>query len=1058
MRTTRRQAGPESSIPQQRAPISRSVPARLINRGYWLIWLIPGLLVCIGWQFTGTTTLDIGSDGDQAVVEGFYEPERNASDTYRWSRPTAALILPANHLPGVLELRGALAPDGTRVVLAPGAGGEVRLPPGAATLTVRRYHLLLPTDADALGMVRVGITTHLPAQTVEARRIGMALMDVRIRSVAGAWQPPPAVPLLILGVVPVLLNWGLGLGGVGRRSRQGLSLAIASALVLLWVWQPLGVRPFLLDVLAFAGEQALLRWWLAVQVLGLLTLPLTAFLFRHLPLRGYPFSKALGLLLVSYGSWLLALLRLVPFGLPGVLLVALFVALLGWWAVRREPWRMLWAGAWSRRRAVLACELLFTAALCAGLWLRWHGATGPAISGTEKPMDLAFLSGILQSTSFPPQDPWLAGYAINYYYLGYVTVAVLKLISGVSVGEAFNLGVATAFALTALMVAGLVLSLIEMTARAERSQPGRLGKTAAALLGVVLVLVAGNQMGALQVLVGSSQVRALDGAQLLEALGQRLGGAEVIRLSRPTPQTTTFGSVSVITPTQHLPFDWWTPSRAIWDEVEIAPGEVVRRHAITEFPFFSFYLGELHPHVTVLPFAALALGLVLAVVTRPRPPAFFSRATGWLEVMLTGIMLGSLYAINSWYAPTCLLLYAGALALLYRRLAQDEGRVFAWWSAVRTLAGVAVATLLLLLPFLLTFQPPSVNRPAPPAWASVPLLQSLGMIIAPSPDQTRLYAFLVMFGLFFVVLLAYALTRHPAGPHTRLLGLGLTLALLIGLALDFPLLVLPVFAAALAWRAWMQAQSPAQAFVCWAAAAGTLIIFVPDLVYIRDYLEDTMSRMNTIFKFYYQAWLIWGVLAAYAIWALLRPPFLRRGVTPLWVAPAALLLIGTLVYPVGALAWGEPWGTRARVSDGLAFLRQRAPDELAAINWLRKNAAPDAIVLTAFCDCDYDEIGRVAAVTGRPTLLGWSFGHERLWRSGAPAILEEIAARERDVPLIYTTTDVAEARRLLAQYNVRYVYVGPTERRIYAGPGVAKFDRLLDLVFQQGQARIYRRR
>jgi uncharacterized membrane protein len=45
-------------------------------------------------------------------------------------------------------------------------------------------------------------------------------------------------------------------------------------------------------------------WWLIIQFFGWLALPVSYRLFRWLPDRGYAFSKALGLLIVSYLLWL----------------------------------------------------------------------------------------------------------------------------------------------------------------------------------------------------------------------------------------------------------------------------------------------------------------------------------------------------------------------------------------------------------------------------------------------------------------------------------------------------------------------------------------------------------------------------------------------------------------------------------------------------------------------------------------------------------------------------------------------------------------------------------
>ncbi len=1032
-------------------PVSVAVRRSWPTIATCLWWLVPIILVFAGWQLPGTTYIDIGSNNDGDLVQGFYAPEQNASETYRWSQPEAYVILPANHVPGILEVRGAVAPDGTQVVLYLGEHAQVPLLPASGEPVVRRYAMLWLPEIAADGTVQLRLLAQVPEQRAEARALGLALSSVRLRSVASIWRMPPCLPLLFLSFFPFLLALALYLGGCSGRARQAVSLIVGGVLVGVWVRHPLLVLPFFHDSLALLQAGALWRWWLALQLVMVVTLPLTLYVFRHLPWYGYAFGKALGLLVVGYGLWLLAMIGLVPFGITSWLLLLVLLVGMGGWAMRQQRWPPFSLALQQHWRGWLAYELLFVVALCVGVWLRWHGGVGPAAVGTEKPMELALLSGILRSPSFPPQDPWFAGYALNYYYMGYVLIALLQRLSGVSLGEAFNLGGATIFALTALSVAGLVVTLMEVTRRTEDVPPhpaARLSRTAAALLGVLLVLGVGNQQGALQVLVGSPAVQLLDGGQIMQALGQRLRGADEIRLY----QSIMLGEppvAVVITPETPRTFDWWIPSRAVWDTVVTPEGRIERRPLITEFPFFSFYLGDLHPHVLSLPFVTLTMGLALALLVRPTILDCWC-ASDWLELALTGLILGMLYAINAWDAPTFGLLYAGALLLRYRRLAGMGA--LDWWHYLRMLGSVGLTMLLLISPFLLTFHAPASEQPVASPWSQIPIIRWLAQTLGIASNQTRLHTFLIIFGLFFGVLLAYSvLTRQ----RRRWLWVIPGLVLLFGMQYGFPLLALLPTAVLLAQQAWVRAEHPAQALVMWAMAVGALVIFGVDVIYIRDYLEGEISRMNTVFKFYYQVWLIWSILAAYAVWFLLRSWRCWRVATLVWTLPTVLLLLGGLVYPVAALVWGERWGQRERVLDGLAFLEERVPDELAAIRWVQAYVDPTHVVLTAFCNCDYQEIGRVASVTGQPTLLGWSFAHQALWRSGVPTQMTEIQARERDIPRIYTTTDIDEARQLLDHYGVRYVYVGPTERRLYAGPGLAKFEQFMDRVFQHGAVHIY---
>ncbi len=75
-------------------------------------------------------------------------------------------------------------------------------------------------------------------------------------------------------------------------------------------------------------------------------------------------------------------------------------------------------------------------------------------------MELAFINAILKSPTFPPNDPWLSGYAISYYYFGYVLTAMLAALTGITGGVAFNLSISLVFALASIGAYGLVFNLL----------------------------------------------------------------------------------------------------------------------------------------------------------------------------------------------------------------------------------------------------------------------------------------------------------------------------------------------------------------------------------------------------------------------------------------------------------------------------------------------------------------------------------------------------------------------------------------------------------------------
>lgn len=1063
-----------------------------------VVWLIPLLAAILVWQRSDRVVLDVPREHHRDVLRGFYAPEAGPSGAFRWSTRDAALSLPAYTTPAVLVLRGAPAPDGTRVTLDLGGRQALDLPP-TDRLEMRSYRILLPADAAGGMLLPVRIAAAAPEQPVEARPLGMAIASAELRPLAPIPRLPPAPLLLALALLPALLAVCLEAAGAPPWAARALAVAAAVAAPALLVARPLAAVPLLLDLQAALGDPAVLRWLLAQLLVGAAAVPAAAFLFRNLPLRGLLFARATGLVLAGWLSWLLSVAGLLPFGALSVCIALAAVAGGGAWALRGPGLRDVAELLRRRWRELLAAEALFALAFFFGLWLRWNGAVGPAITGTEKPMDLALLQGALRDPTYPPADVWFAGEPVNYYYLGYVQIAAIAKLAGVTAGEAFNLGVATIFGLTALMVAGVVATLCALDGprlRARCALP--------ALLGVVLVLLAGNQMGALQLILGGSQVRVLDGGQLAEALVQRLSGAREITLSRPTPPAPDFGVLQGWTPAAEQTFDWYGPSRIVMDDIPTAEG-VERRQAITEFPFFSFYLGDLHAHLLALPHGLLVLALALATLARPTLPVYLLTPRGWLELALTGAVLGSLYAVNAWDVPGWWLLFFGALALLYGRVAGERlpavlvqhdapaGAISAvrqrlWWLPhfVQSALGLGVAMLAAVGPFVASYRSPFGGTEGPAPWQGVPVLEALGRVLGPAPDHTRLHVFVAMFGLFLLPLLALAVAsrleplpeaREGQGAARRrrlssraIAWAAVLLTLLIGQALGFPLLALLPLALWLALLAWRNAHRPARALALWGTAVGGLLVLAADSVYVRDQLEGFMSRYITVFKLYFQAWVLWGTLAAYALWATLRgagsgarraaaadnPLHSRALRVACFVLPFTLLLAGALVYPVETLRRGKPWGSPAREVDGLAFLARKSPGEAAAVAWLHANAGVDETVLTAWCECVPDEIGRAAAASGVPTLLGRSEGHQRLWRAGSAAWLREIAARERDIGRMYTSEDRDETLRLLEQYAVDYVLVGPVERAVYGAQAPAKFDELLELAFAHGDTRIYR--
>jgi len=777
-----------------------------------------------------------------------------------------------------------------------------------------------------------------------------------------------------------------------------------------------------------------LSWWLAVEIIGLAALPLAWRLFRHLPDRGYALAKPLGLLLTCYLFWMSGSLGVLANTRVAILICILVVAGASLWISRaKRPPSPDYGGQEglpasdglvqflrSNLRLVVANEVLFAVAF--GLWALVR-AYNPAISGTEKPMDFAFLNAILRSEYFPPLDPWLSGFAISYYYFGYMIVAVLTRLTGVPSEVAFNLAIALLLALTANGAFSLTYNLVARHREGEAR--GITLPTAFGALGAIFVAVMGNLEGALEVL----HTRGLGSSSFWEWID--------VKNLASAPVTGSW-----------IPMDnwwWWRASRVIHDVVFGVEQEV-----IDEFPFFSFLLGDMHPHVLGLPFVLLALGLCLNLL-------WSTREADWWEMILLGLCFGGLGFLNSWDLPIYLVICLMAYGLASYRRQERFGR--RWLSEVLFFAVALVALCLLLyLPF----------------WMG--LRSQAGGIRPVLLVKTRLHQYLIMFGAFIYVLapvLLYSSWRRAttlaggeAGPGgRRRLGLGFTIATMVVVLVCCVLIIFKLYLIALLllligggvlalvcglFSSELLDVTSSLTFVLVLTVVALLLTFTVEFFFLKDVFA---SRMNSVFKFYYQAWVLFGISAAFGLYYL--GPWIRarrRALSGLVVLGFVPIFLAGLVYPVLSTYNKTGGFGDTPTLDGMADLAYG--DDVAGIRWLRDHAqgAPTIVEATGG---SYTYYGRVSVSTGLPTLLGWG-GHELQWRGN----YEEPGNREPDIKTIYTSPDVEETATLLDRYDVEYVYLGPLEQSTYqvSQPVMAKLEILMDVVFQQGEVTIYGRR
>ncbi len=238
---------------------------------------------------------------------------------------------------------------------------------------------------------------------------------------------------------------------------------------------------------------------------------------------------------------------------------------------------------------------------------------------------------------------------------------------------------------------------------------------------------------------------------------------------------------------------------------------------------------------------------------------------------------------------------------------------------------------------------------------------------------------------------------------------------------------------------------PVQPFILLLCGIGALLIIGPEFLYIKDLFG---VRMNTVFKFYFAAWMMWGLAAAY-ITVDLWPKGRWRWPADLRLLALVPFLLG-LVYTLSA-TWAKTEGfhpSTPRTLDGTIHLALLSPDDYAATLWMNEYL-PTGVVAEAVGG-SYSEEGRVSAHTGMPAVIDWPW-HEIQWR-GDSALL---GSRESDVRRLYETRDWPEAQAIIRQYGIDYVYVGDLERQSYRPLNEGKFQTYMDMIYQSGSVTIY---
>ena len=805
--------------------------------------------------------------------------------------------------------------------------------------------------------------------------------------------------------------------------------------------QGAGTWAELFDRSSFVNSSQVLTvliWLAAFWLLGLLFMPLTAVVFRPLKDRGWGISKFFGLTLWGYGVWLACSLgmnysrKTILLVLAGFVLLNALIALTHRGKIR-EQLKVL-------KKNILWAELVFLGCFLFFMFIRfmnpdlWH-----PYKGGERPMDFSYFNAILKSTGFPPYDPWFAGGYLNYYYYGIYLSGVMVRLLGVVPSVAFNLNLALWYAFLGSAAFCIGKSWFFHAERQTNERRANL----AGVFSVIGMQVIGN-LGTIVQIKNELVELGMSGTGLDKGFSAFCSG--VLKL---------FSG-------EHLMMykgDWyWIPSRAIPDT------------SITEFPFFTFLYGDPHAHLFALPMTVMVLIWLTAFILRVSSGRRFCTAE-WLAVFLSGaLLLGVLIPTNTWDAPTYFCITAAVMLYLGLRYGffSREGQS----TAARL--GTAILLILILAALMLGCVYPYLST------------NTQENVLGPWHDtRTPVSSYLMHWGVFLFFIAAwYCCEIYQWMKYTSvrtwkntwqtykscfLAGIAAALLILIYLAADgVPIIwiALPLMVASLLLLLRRDV-SEIKRFVFFLVGVALFATLLVEMIH----LVNDVGRMNTVFKFYNQVWVMLSLCAAFGLSCTLRCIRVESlegwGISVYKIA-GILLVFGGFLYTMfaGIDKMTDRMSDRApHTLDGMKYMETSSywqdgfymdlAEDYRAILWMQENVDGSPVIVEA-SPTEYKFGSRYTVYTGLPGVVGWNY-HQRQQRGPLSA---EVWNRVNGIHAFYNTVDLETAVSFIEKYNVQYIIVGQMEKGMYEAAGIEKFAAqegiLWDCVYREGNTEIYR--
>lgn len=792
-------------------------------------------------------------------------------------------------------------------------------------------------------------------------------------------------------------------------------------------------------------------WYLVISIIGYIFFPLNRIAFKGLADWGFPLVRPFGLLMYSVSVWLLGSVKIDA--TPVLLLVTLILlAIINFFIFKRDRSKIIEFFK-QNIRYILFVEVIALCLFIIFLGIRignpdlWH-----PYKGGEKPMDFAYLNAVIKSINFPPYDPWYSQGYINYYYFGFMLAAVPIKLLGIIPSIAYNLILPTFFAFTGLAAFCLVWNFSSLFNNYESKETFKKNiclrnAYIKGIIGILFVLCIGN-LGTIQMLIS--------------------GFGRIAEVNLPVSQDNLFGSITSFLNGIKLylngfrfpyyPGDWyWIPSRVI-------PGE-----PITEFPFFTFLYGDPHAHLFAYPFTIIVLCWGLGIIS-DKNLENEHWCTWYIRLLLGAIIVGSLRVINTWDFPVFLIISLSAIYYAYVKKINilnpntPKGKKIFFKAISQDLVFIIMA-FLIYYPYT--------------KWYG----QGYTSIQLWGGDKTSLWAYLTHWCFFIAVISFFLLSQFirlldktplsAIKPYLKyrkqffilLVAFFVLIILLFLLGFQIAVVVFPILLLCVILFLF-DSKTPLEKALYFLIAAGITLTFVVEVIVLRG----DIGRMNTVFKFYLQAWTLLSLPTAiiFSVVVMRINEIANSNSRIIFQILYILLIVFIALFPIIAtidkindrIAENIPFSL-----DGMEFMKYSKylendvmmdlNQDYDAITWVQEKIKGTPVIVEAQIP-EYRWGSRFSIYTGLPSVLGWNW-HQRQQRSINPP--EWVFNRADDIAEFYSTEDGNVTLDFIKRYGVEYIILGQLEKAVYPELGLEKFekfdDQLWHLVYTSEKTKIF---